>query len=192
MSHSRLPWPTELEISDRTMRAVSSISDPEELVDVYWKGIGELLPIRDYLATSRRNVPAPYYLITRSSRFTETVNPWTQRDRLPRLSGGLLGEITYANKPIIIEDLASRLSADDPAYHYLRGFESLVALPQYDGGEGINVTVSLLPPGHDFDYSFVPLLHWQAGLFGRGTTNLVLRNQLATALAALDAELQVV
>jgi sigma-B regulation protein RsbU (phosphoserine phosphatase) len=36
------------------------------------------------------------------------------------------------------------------------------------------------------------MMHWQAGLFGRGTTNLVLRNQLGEALAALDHELQIV
>jgi sigma-B regulation protein RsbU (phosphoserine phosphatase) len=38
----------------------------------------------------------------------------------------------------------------------------------------------------------IPILHWQSGLFGRGTQNLVLRNQLAGALKALDKELQVV
>jgi sigma-B regulation protein RsbU (phosphoserine phosphatase) len=36
------------------------------------------------------------------------------------------------------------------------------------------------------------MLHWQSGLFGRGTQNLVLRNQLAAALAALDRELRTV
>jgi sigma-B regulation protein RsbU (phosphoserine phosphatase) len=38
----------------------------------------------------------------------------------------------------------------------------------------------------------VPILHWQSGLMGRGTQNLVLRNQLAEALEKLNAELQVV
>jgi sigma-B regulation protein RsbU (phosphoserine phosphatase) len=38
----------------------------------------------------------------------------------------------------------------------------------------------------------IPMMHWQAGLFGRGTTNLVLRNQVSAALAALDRELQIV
>jgi sigma-B regulation protein RsbU (phosphoserine phosphatase) len=52
--------------------------------------------------------------------------------------------------------------------------------------------MSLFPPGIEIDRSFIPMLHWQAGLFGRGTQNLVLRNQLSTALAALDRELQVV
>src|SRR5688572_5889762 len=188
----RLPWQDELAVIDRTMKAISGITDPDELVATYWNGIGELIPVGDYVAVSRRNVEPPFYLITRSSRFTEDINPWTQRDRLPRMSGGLLGEIVYANRPVIIDDLPARLAADDPAHFYLEGFGSLVALPNYDGGKGLNVTAMLLPPGKELDRAFIPMLHWQSGLFGRGTTNLVLRNQLGAALAALDREFQVV
>jgi phosphoserine phosphatase RsbU/P len=192
MSNRRRSWQEELEIVDRTMKAISGVTDPEELVNVYWQGIGELVPVVDYVSLSRRNVEAPYYLITRSSRFTEHPNPWTERDRLPRLSGGILGELAYANRPVIIDDLAKRLTSDDPGYFYLQGCERLVALPQYDEGEGLNVTVMLLPPGFEHDQAMIPVLHWQAGLFGRGTQNLVLRNQLAKALAALDREIQTV
>ena len=174
------------------MKAISGIRDPQELVDVYWEGIGDLTPVYDYVALSRRNVEPPFYLITRSSRFTEDFNPWTQRDRLPRLSGGLLGEIAYAGRPVIIDNLPARLAPDDPARFHLEGFHSLVALPQYDDGEALNITIMLLTPGRDLDKSIIPMLHWQAGLFGRGTTNLVLRNQLGDALHALDRELQVV
>jgi phosphoserine phosphatase RsbU/P len=192
MLRQRRPWQEELEIIDRTMRAISSVTDPEELVAIYWEGIGSLVPIGDYLALSRREMSPPRYVITRSSRFTEEINPWTHKHLLPHLSGGLLAEIAYANQPVLIEDLPRRLDDDDPAHSYLDGFQSLVALPQYDGGESLNVTVMLLPPGEELDSSFIPMMHWQAGLFGRGTTNLVLRNQLASALAALDRELQVV
>jgi phosphoserine phosphatase RsbU/P len=188
----RRPWQEELAIVDRTMKAISGVTDPEELVNVYWQGIGELIPETDYVALSRRNVEPPFFLITRSSRFTENFNPWTQRDRLPRLSGGLLGELAYANRPVIIDDLPTRLTADDPGLFYLEGFKRLVAYPQYDNGEGLNVTVMLLKPGAESDLAMVPILHWQTGLFGRGTHNLVLRNQLAVALGALNQELQVV
>jgi sigma-B regulation protein RsbU (phosphoserine phosphatase) len=188
----RRPWREELEIIDRTMKAISGVTDPEQLVSVYWNGIGELIAIDNYVALSRRNVEPPFYLVTRSSRFTESINPWTQRERLPRLSGGLLGEIAYANRPIIIDDLPARLTAEDPGWFYLEGFERLVALPQYDDGEGLNVTAMLLPKGAEIDPAMIPMLHWQTGLFGRGTTNLVLRNQLGAALAALEGELQVV
>jgi phosphoserine phosphatase RsbU/P len=188
----RRPWQEELEIVDRTMRAISGVTDPQELVRVYWDGIGELVPVVEYVSLSRRDVEPPFYLITRSSRFTEELNPWTQRERLPRMTGGLLGELAYANRPVVIDDVPARLAADDPGRFYLEGMERLVALPQYDGGEGLNVTVMLLPPGFEHDPTMIPVLHWQAGLFGRGTTNLVLRNQLAAALADLDRELQTV
>src|SRR5438477_2921567 len=141
MLTKRRPWQEELAIIDRTMKAISGVTDPEELVSVYWNGIGDLLPVPAYVSVSRRGIEPPFYLITRSSRFTEHHNPWTQRERLPRLSGGLLGEIAYANTPVIIDDLPARVSKNDPAWFYLDGFQSLVALPQYDGGEGLNVTV---------------------------------------------------
>lgn len=192
MKRGRRPWQEELEIIDRTMRSISGITNPEELVGAYWNGIGELVPIGHFVALSRRNVEPPNYLITRSSRFTEDINPFTDRDRLPKLQGGLLGEIAYANRPVIIDDLPTRLSADDPAHFYLHGFSTLIALPQYDGGQGLNITCMLVEPGRELDPEYIPMMHWHAGLFGRGTTNLVLRNQLSSALAALDQELQVV
>ena len=192
MSFGRRPWQEELAIIDRTMKAISDVTDPETFVTVYFDNIGSLIPGNDYVSISRRNVPPPYYLITRSSRFKEHVNPWTQRDRLPRLSGGLLGEIAYANEPVIIDDVPARLKPDDPGHFYLVGFQSLVALPHYEANQGINVTCMLAPPGREMDKAVIPMLHWQSGLFGRGTTNLVLRNQLADALKALDRELQIV
>ncbi len=192
MLTQRRTWEEELAIIDRTMKAISGITDPEKLVEVYWTGIGELIAIDDYLALSRRNVEPPFYVITRSSRFTEHYNPWTQRERLPKMSGGLLGEITYGNRPSIIDDLPERLTGDDPARFYLDGFQTLIALPQYDGGEALNLTILLLPPGAEFDRGKIPMMHWQAGLFGRGTQNLVLKNQLSDTLFALDRELQIV
>jgi sigma-B regulation protein RsbU (phosphoserine phosphatase) len=185
-------WQDELAIIDRVMKSVSDITDPEEMVSVYWQGIAELLPIEHFLALSRRQVKPPDYIITRSSRFAEELNPWTQRDRLPRLRGGLLGEIAYADRPLLIEDLPDRLAADDPGRFYLDGFGSLVALPQYEGGRGVNIGIILFAPGVELDPRIIPMMHWQASLFGRGTQSLVLRNQLKAALDELDRELQIV
>ncbi len=82
MTPERRPWKEELAIIDRTMKAISGVIDPEELVTIYWDNIGDLLPITDYVSVSRRDVEPPFYLVTRSSRFTEHHNPWTQRERL--------------------------------------------------------------------------------------------------------------
>jgi len=192
MFRKRRPWQEELAIIDRAMKAISGVMDAEEMVTVYWNHVGELIGVQDYVATSRRDVDPPKYVVTRSSRFTEFINPWTQRDRLPRLEGGLLGEIAYANAPVVMDDLPARLKPDDPGKFYLEGFESLIALPVYDRGEGINVTALLFQEGDRIDPAMVPMIHWQSGLFGRGTHNLVLRNQLTEALGALDRELQTV
>jgi sigma-B regulation protein RsbU (phosphoserine phosphatase) len=188
----RRPWREELQIIDHTMKAISGITHPEKLIQVYWENIDQLLKLRDFVSMSRRDVEPPGYLITRSTRFTEDFNPWTQRDRLPRLSGGLLGELVYADKPVIIDDLPAQLSTDDPGYFYLEGFQSLVAMPQYDGGVGLNCTALLFKAGEDLDRSLIPMIHWQSGLFGRGTQNLVLRNQLGSALKRLDGEMKAV
>jgi sigma-B regulation protein RsbU (phosphoserine phosphatase) len=188
----RLSWQDELAIIDQTMKAISGITDPQDLVEVYWKGIGELISVNDFVSLSRRNVDPPTYLVTRSSRFAEDLNPWTQRDLLPRMSGGLMGEFIYGNAPMILDDLPARLRDDDPGRFYLEGFQSMVGLPQYDGGKSLNGTIMLLKAGEELDRTMIPMMHWQAGLFGRGTTNLVLRNQLKAALVSLDRELQVV
>ncbi len=185
-------WQEDLATIDRVMKAISGVSDPEELVSIYWAGVGKFIPSKHFVAVSRRGVDPPAYLVTRSSRFIERHNPWTQRDRLPRLAGGVLGQVAYAGEPVIIEDLPARLEADDPAHFYLQGFQSLVSTPQYDGGEALNCTIMLLPPGQEIDRAMLPMLHWQAGLFGRGTQNLVLRNQLAAANAELDREMAIV
>ena len=111
---SRKPWQEELAIIDGVMKAISDVSDPEKLVSIYWNGIDELIPVEDYVGISRRGETPPNYLITRSSRFTERPNPWTQRDRLPRMSGGVLGEICYSNRPWVIEDLPARLKSRGP------------------------------------------------------------------------------
>lgn len=192
MTGGRRPWEEELETIDRVMRDISGVTDPEKLVEIYFNGVGEFFPSDDYLAISRRNLEPPLYRITRASRFTEYHNPWKHPERLPVLSGGLLGDIAYANKPVLIEDLPTQLSKDDPGFSYLDGYAGLIASPQYEDGQGMNISMSLIPPGVEFDHSIIPMLHWQAGLFGRGTHNLVLKNQLAGALQSLQRELNTV
>src|SRR5438270_422867 len=77
------------------------------------------------MSFSRRGLQAPYYRITRSTRWAENVNPWKETDRLPLLSGGLLAELIYGDEPRLFNDL--RVSDDDPAAEYLAEYRSLAA-----------------------------------------------------------------
>lgn len=183
-------WREELAVIDDLMRRISRETDPQEMGRIYSQGVRKFVPADGFVTLSRRGVEPPEYLITRSSRWQEPINPWKERDRLPRLRGGLLGEIIYANKPVIIEH--PQIADDDPAAEYLRGFELLAAMPQYDNGEALNVFVAMVRDASAFPYERYPNMVWQSNLYGRGVLNMVLRQQLDEAYRRLDAEFQAV
>ncbi len=183
-------WRQQFDFIDTVMKSVSGITDPQDMVNLYGDAIDQLFPVDDWMAVSRRGLESPCYRITRSSRYEKDFNPWKQRDQLPILRGGLLGEIAYSNKPAVIEDL--RVERSDPAYEFLRHMRVLVALPQYDNHEGLNLSISMWDDPKKLDLELLPMIHWQSNLFGRATLNMVLKNQLAQAYAELDRELEVV
>jgi sigma-B regulation protein RsbU (phosphoserine phosphatase) len=184
----------ELHVIDALMKDISDVTDPNELVEMYSNGMDRIFPVDHWVSLSRRGVDESKgeYLITRSHKLPAGLNPWRDRAKLPLLRGGILGEVVYAEKPTIITDLSKRLRPDDPAYEHLEGLEVLVSLPNYEKKRSINVGCFLFPKGVQFDVSRVPVLLWQANLFGRYTHNLVLRQELQTAYNTLDRELQVV
>ena len=77
------------------------------------------MPAGRWISLSRRGLESPWYRITRSSTWTEEIDPWKDKARLPLLEGGLLGELIYANEPRLIDDIAPLLADDDPALAYL-------------------------------------------------------------------------
>jgi sigma-B regulation protein RsbU (phosphoserine phosphatase) len=78
-----------------TMREMSHQTDPQAMVRVFGKRSRDLLPIERSVSLSRRGLPSPEYRITRSSAWKNDINPWREKDRLPILKGGLLGELIY-------------------------------------------------------------------------------------------------
>jgi len=180
----------ELEIIDDLMRAVSLQTDPTELVRIYGEGVRKLSPSDGWIALSRRHTTPPEFHITRFSGWTDSPNPWRNKAALPKLSGGILGELLYADSPRIIEDLNPDPS--DPAYEYIKGMKALLTLPQYDGGTAINCFIILMKDSKALCLERYPSMVWQANLFGRATANMVLKRDLAEAYEALDRELKVV
>ncbi len=172
------------------MRSMSRQTDPQEVVRVYRERARRLVRWDGTIALSRRDLSPPWYRITRYSGWTEEINPWKQKDKLPLLDRGILGELIYGDKPVIVNDF--RADASDPAYEYLKGFRSIFAVPQYDGGTALNMTVALGRAPGAFDRATAPVMVWLTNLFGRATANLVLRDQLREAYEALERELRVV
>jgi sigma-B regulation protein RsbU (phosphoserine phosphatase) len=66
-------------------------------------------------------------------------DPWREREKLPLLDRGILGELIYADQPRIVPSFRADLS--DPAYEYLKHARSLLAIPQYENGTALNMVV---------------------------------------------------
>ncbi len=92
------------------MREMSQQDDPQAMVRSYGSRIRKLMPAGRWMSISRRGLEAPRYRITRSSTWTEEINPWQQTDRLPLLEGGLLGRLIYGDEPRLIDDIEPLLS----------------------------------------------------------------------------------
>lgn len=170
------------------MREMSLQTDPQAMVRDYSSRLRQMLHADRFVSLSRRDLPAPKFRITRSSLWEHEVNPWTEKDRLPVLEGGILGDLIYGDQPRIIQDLI--VPQDDPAFAYLEGQRSLMAIPNYDRGSALNMTVRMSMEPYAFDPETFPEHVWMSNLFGRATYNLVLSAELKQAYEMVDRELK--
>ena len=172
-----------------TMRSLSRQTDPVQMSREYGTRVRQLLDIDTTVTLSRRDLPRPQVMVTRSSLNADATapNPWTERHRLPVLPGGLLSDLIWGDVPVVINDL--HVADDDPARPYFAGMRSLVAIPLYDGGQSLNMVVlgRRVPGG--FDERHLPEHVWMSNLFGRATFNLVLTQEVRRAYDAVDREL---
>lgn len=187
---NRNDWQTNLELVNTLMRSVSNETDPQALVRAYAQGVGKLFSIDHSVSVSRRELEKPWYRITRSRRFTREINPWEQRNELPAIMGGLLGEWFYAEKPMFIEHFDA--DENDPAYFHLKDVHTVFVMPQYEQGVPLNATMLFWTDPSRVDVQQLPNAMWQGNLFGRTTHALVLKKELSKAYESLDRELQVV
>ncbi len=183
-------WKSRLATIVDTMREMSLQTDPQAMVRAYGQRMQELLPAARRISLSRRGLESPKFRITRYSGWTEDVNPWKQPELLPLLSGGVLGDLIYGDTPCVWNDI--QIDGSDPAYEYLAGTRSLMAIPLFDEGKSKNMVVVTRNEPNAFDEEDLPERVWMANLFGRAAQNLVLAEQLDAAYKAVDRELKVV
>lgn len=185
-------WKARLAFVAEMLRDMSKETDPQAMVRAYSRKIRALMATDRFVAVSRRGLAAPEYRVTRSSTWEGDVNPWRDREKLPLLDRGLLGELLYGGEPRLIDDLEPLLKPDDPGLAYLEGMRSMTASPHYDGGECLNMVFSMKAEPNAFAPEDFPEWVWLSGLFGRATHNLVLSGQLKEAYAVVERELKIV
>lgn len=184
----RPPWREKLDYVLETMREMSMQTDPQEMVRAYARRVSALIPADRRMSLSRRNLEKPHVKITRFSGWENPVNPWLQPDSLPIVKGGILADLIYGNEPVIIDDFS--IAEDDPAFPYLGGLGSLMAIPLFDKGEGLNMVITGRLSGDAFDRNQFPDWVWMSNLFGRATHTLVIADELQRAYQALDREME--
>ncbi len=172
------------------VREVSLQTDPQEMVRRYREHVRRHRPADVTISLSRRDLDPPRFRITRDSRWTEEINPWKERDRLPVLEGGIIADLIYGNEPRALTDF--RVDPSDPSAEYLEGMRSLLALPLFDRGESINMVIALMKKPNAIDLDTLPELVISGNLFGRATHNLVMAEQLREAYEALDSEFKTI
>jgi sigma-B regulation protein RsbU (phosphoserine phosphatase) len=183
-------WQARLAHAVETVRELSRQTDPQAMVQHYGQRVRQTMPLDGSVSLSRRGLSYPQYCVTRSSRWTESINPWKQKDRLPLLAGGLLAELIWADQPRIIDDV--QLAVGDPAAEYVGDNRSVLALPLYDGGTSQNMVVLFRKGPSAFSREDFPNMVLTSNLFGRATHNLVLSAELREAYDEVDAELKVI
>jgi len=172
------------------MREMSRQSDPQEMVKLFRQRTSVLYGGEHSVSLSRRDLDAPRYRITRSTRWREDVNPWSEPHRLPILEGGLLGELLYGDEPRVLRDIC--VTPTDPAHELLYDARSIIALPLFDQGVGLNMVVRMSSHPAGFDHINIADALLTGNLFGRATNNLVVARKLETAYAELDYEMKLV
>jgi phosphoserine phosphatase RsbU/P len=187
-------WRADLKFIVEFMRELSRQDDPQVAAKLYGERIrqGRLFPVDAYLALSRRELTYPNYYVTRSSSWTEDIDPWREKHRLPMLKGGMLADLLYSDEPAIIEDLSVRVPADDPAAQYVRGMNFALAIPQYDDGISQNMGLVMTRDSAGIERDRIPGMIMQANLWGRAVLSSVLRRELKEAYDALDHEFKAV
>ncbi|MEO0513426.1 MAG: PP2C family protein-serine/threonine phosphatase [Planctomycetota bacterium] len=172
------------------MRSISEIPDPQQMVARYGAWIREVRPVETSIAVSRRDLEPPFYRITRSTKWSDEINPWRDKHKLPLIEGGLIADLLYSNEPYFDNDFHP--DPADPAFEFLKGFRSIRTTPIYDDGQALNMNVSLDSRPNAFDAELIPEQIWTTNLFGRATSNLVLKQRLDEAYKRINEELRVV
>lgn len=170
------------------VREMSRLNDPQDMVQLFRRRALALYGASGSLSISRRGLDAPWFRITRSTSWTENINPWKEPHRLPLLSGGVLAELLYDNAARVVHDI--KVSPNDPAYEYLHDACSLVAVPLYEDGQALNMVVRISREPWDWDDARLAHSVLETNLFGRATSHLLMADQLRNAFARLDHELK--
>ena len=183
-------WRARLDVTVEVMRELSRYTDPDEMFHVFARQMSELFPTTRQVSLSRRGLAHPHVRVTRFNLWKDQVNPYKEPHRLPIVSGGLFADLAYADEPRVVDDLD--VHPGDPAAEFLDGQGSLLSIPLFDGGTGLNTVLLSRDEPKAFSRETIPELVWMCNLFNRAMQTLVLSDRLREAIDEADYELRTI
>lgn len=172
---------------DALVRELSFQNDPDRLVRAFGRQADLFHDVDAMVTANNRGLEPPAYRISRSWRWREIIDPYTEAHRLPVFDNGLLGDLLYAGKAHLID----QLQVDgDPAREHFEGMRSLACAPSYLHGQPVGLSVLLHRQPGRFTEKDLETLLLNANLLGRAAGVLSLAQQLEQAYRRLDNEMQ--
>lgn len=172
------------------VREMSLARDPHQLLQSYRARSRFVVQADQFFSLSRRDLPPGKVRITRSTRWSEAVDPWKEKEKLPLIEGGMIWELMRAGQPVKIDRL--EVDADDPIAPYVEGMQSALAVPIFYEGEPLYMVVLLRAEAEAFTLDELATVLLTSNLIGRATSHLVLAEELRAAYAALDRQFHLV
>jgi phosphoserine phosphatase RsbU/P len=172
----------------KTMRAMSTMTEPDDLVEIFTARVREVLQVDRALIINRRGLEYPEYQVETSKVWSEGAERFVDGVGTGNHSGGLLAGILYAGELGLIKDLATHV--DDPAFDLLAAERSLLAFPLFEKGRVSAMVVLLSPLPSPCEHSELIALAVMTNLLDRAVQSHELTKELAKTCKALDLELQ--
>src|SRR5205823_6735198 len=130
-------------------------------------------------AATRRDMESGAIRITRSDAPCTDFHDPTGREEFPPVTGGILVDLLYAGEARLIDEL--NFAPDDPAACYLKGMRSMAAIPQFRGGEAVDMVFHLRREHAGFTRERFAELVLISSLFGQSINNLARAPELEQA-----------
>jgi sigma-B regulation protein RsbU (phosphoserine phosphatase) len=171
-------------------REMSRHEDPAQVTRIALAHGRKILRFDRSIAATRRDMSPGEIRITRCDAPGTAFHDPTGREEFPPLGGGLLATLLYAGEAKLIDDLV--VAPGDPSATYLAGMRSMAAIPQFRGGEAVDMVFQLRTEPGSFRSDRFAELVLISSLFGQSINNLARAQELAKAEQSLNEQYEII
>lgn len=175
------------------VRRISLAQQPQQVMQAFSNAMRQAFGDSALVTVTCRGLKPGQYKVTRQIDYDDvnrvpTDDPWRQRDHLPTVSGGLIGQLITEGKPTLL----TRLDAPhDPVLgDWLAQFKSMMAIPAFIEGTAMNWAIVLRREPDAFSLTDLEEHLLRANLIGANVNNVVINQELRTLNDRMRREME--